>query len=203
LRKDLKISRTDLIAKCDDFLNDRIQISGIEKYASDLIFEDFFEWDDEVISDIIFQWDNQEINYAINTTNIKLWKHLLKTDEDLLDEYNQWDIHIEKQKEICNKFQSKWNPINKKLMVGCASELNSNPINGLRHPEEKGTTGWFIWTGDYSDSDDFFKPVCAEHLLQKRPQLIKYLGLDIGHRFLIDEKGYEDIWFDEKLTKLT
>jgi hypothetical protein len=41
--------------------------------------------------------------------------------------------------------------------------------------------------------------MCAEHLLQIRPDIIKYLGLDIGFRILTDKKGYEDIWVDEKL----
>jgi hypothetical protein len=93
-------------------------------------------------------------------------------------------------------------PINKKLNVGVSANLDNNPINGLRHPSEKGTTGWFIWTGEYSDADDFFQPICAEHLLQQRPDIIKYLGLDIGFRFLTDKNGYEDIWYDEKLKNI-
>ena len=67
--------------------------------------------------------------------------------------------------------------------------------NVLRHPGDKGTTGWFIWTGDYSEAEDFFKTMCAEHLLQIRPQIIRYLGLDVGYRFLIDNNGYEDVWY--------
>jgi hypothetical protein len=87
-------------------------------------------------------------------------------------------------------------------MIGCAFDLNADFINGLRHPQEKRTTGWYIWTGEYSESDDFFKPICAEHLFQIRPELIKYFGLDIGYRFLIDKNGYEDVWYDEKLKNI-
>lgn len=170
-------------------------------YASNLIMGecDIYEWDDNVISDIVFQWDNQIINFPINETNVRLWKHQLETDEDLLADYNLWNVHIEGQKEICEKHQSKWNPINKKLKIGIGSDLNADPIHGLRHPKEKGTTGWYIWTGEYSESEDFFKPMCAEHLLQIRPDLIKYFGLDVGYRFLIDKNEYEDVWYDEKL----
>ena len=159
----------------------------------------FFDWDDEVISDIIFQWDNQTINFPINETNIRLWKHQLETDENLLEDYNLWNVHIDRQKAICEKYDSKWNPIDKKLKIGIGSDLNADPIHGLRHPKEKGTTGWYIWTGEYSESDDFFQPMCAEHLLQIRPELIKYFGLEVGYRFLIDKNGYEDVWYDEKL----
>jgi len=158
-----------------------------------------YEWDDDIISEIIFQWDNEIINYPINETNIRLWKHQLVTGENLLDDYNQWNIHINRQKKICEKYQSKWNPINKKLMIGIGgSDLNADPIHGLRQPKEKGTTGWFIWTGEYSESDNFFKQIRAEQLLQIRPDLIKYFGLDVGYQFLIDKNGYEDVWLNEK-----
>lgn len=200
MNQEIKILRSDLIAKCDQYLSGEIEKLDLENYASDLIVKDFIE-DDEIISDIIYQWDGQEMNFPINTRNIELWKHQLETGENLLADYNLWNVHIDRQKEICVKYQSKWNPINKKLMIGIGSDLNSDPIHGLRHPKEKGTTGWYIWTGKYSESDDFFKPICAEHLLQIRPELIKYFGLDIGFRFLIDKKGYEDIWYDEKLIK--
>ena len=105
---------------------------------------------------------------------------------------------IPTKKTICRKYESKWNPINKKLMVGCSTDLSSDPINGLRHPKEGITTGWYIWSGEWSDNADFFKPICAEHLLQEKPELIKYLGLDVGFRFLIGKDNYEDVWYDEK-----
>tara|TARA_B100000965_G_scaffold404435_1_gene435176 strand:+ start:4555 stop:5163 length:609 start_codon:yes stop_codon:yes gene_type:complete len=199
LNQEIKISRSDLINKCEQFLGGKIQKSDLENYAWKLISEDFFDWDDEVISDIIFQWDNQTINFPINETNIRLWKHQLETDENLLEDYNLWNVHIDRQKAICEKYDSKWNPIDKKLKIGIGSDLNADPIHGLRHPKEKGTTGWYIWTGEYSESDDFFQPMCAEHLLQIRPELIKYFGLEVGYRFLIDKNGYEDVWYDEKL----
>ncbi|SDI66210.1 immunity protein Imm33 domain-containing protein [Winogradskyella thalassocola] len=201
MKQEIKILRSDLVAKCDQYLNGEIGKSDLENYASKLMIGecDIYEWDDDIISDIIFQWESQEINFPINKRNIELWKHQLETEENLLSDFNLWNVHIEPQKAICEKHKSKWNPINKKLMVGIGSDLNADPIHGLRHPKEKGTTGWYIWTGEYSESDDFFKPICAEHLLQIRPDLIKYFGLDVGYRFLIDKKEYEDVWFDEKL----
>tara|TARA_Y100001001_G_C7992315_1_gene303341 strand:+ start:103 stop:711 length:609 start_codon:yes stop_codon:yes gene_type:complete len=199
MNSETKISRTDLVAKCDQYLNGELKKSDLENYASDLIVKDFFYWDDEIISDIIFQWDSQEINFPINKKNIELWKHQLETEENLLADYNLWNVHIDRQKAICEKYKSKWNPINKKLMVGCSTDLLSDPINGLRHPKEGITTGWYIWSGEWSDNADFFKPICAEHLLQEKPELIKYLGLDVGFRFLIGKDNYEDVWYDEKL----
>lgn len=203
MNKKIKISRSDLIAKCNQYLNGEIEKSDLENFAFDSIAKDCFDWDDEIVDDIIFQWDSQEINFPINKRNVELWKHQLETEEDLLADYNSWNIHIDRQKEICKKYDSKWNPINKKLKVWIGSNLDSDPIHGLRLSQEKGTTGWYIWTGEYSESDKFFKPNRAEHLLQIRPDLIRYLGLDVGYRFLIDKTGYEDVWYDEeiKLTK--
>ncbi|SCY98973.1 immunity protein Imm33 domain-containing protein [Flavobacterium caeni] len=198
----MEITRKDLIELCDKFLNGEISKEGIENFASNAIFSDDDDWDDEIISDTIFEWDNEEINFPINNVNMELWKKRLNGDEDELLKYNFWNSHIEPQKKICEKFDSLWKPINKKLKIGVSKNLNLDPLNGLRHNSEKGTTGWFIWSGEYSENDDFFEPICAEHLLQIRPEIIDYLGLDVGFRFLIDKNGYEDIWFDKKISKI-
>ncbi len=199
----MKITRQNLIDLCDKFLNDKIDKTVIQDFAWNAITTDDTEWEeDEIISETIFEWDNEDINYEINKTNIQLWKNRLLTNHDELISYNYWNSHIEKQKEICVTYNSKWTPINKKLRIGVSENLDKDPINGLRHPMQQGTTGWFIWTGVYSESEDFFQPMHAEHLLQIRPDIIKYLGLDIGFRFLVDNKGFEDVWYDENLKKI-
>jgi hypothetical protein len=196
----MTITRQILIDYCDKFLSDKIDQIYIQDFARQAIISDDFEFiDDNIISDTIFEWDNEDINFEITKTNIKLWKNRLLSGQDALVTYNSWNSHIESQKEICATHNSQWKPINKKLRVGVSANLDKDPINGLRHPSEERTTGWFIWTGDYSEADDFFKPMCAEHLLQIRPDIIKYLGLEIGFRFLADKNSYEDVWYDEKL----
>lgn len=194
----MKITRSDLIKVCDDFLENKIDKIDVENFASEMIYIDD-DFEDEIVAAIIFEWDNEIINYEINEVNIKLWKKWLQTDENKLLEHNSWNVHIEPQKKICEKYNSLWKPINNKFKIGISDNWNENPINGLRHSQQKGTTGWFIWSGEYSENDDFFKPICAEHLLQIRPEIIKYLGLEIGFRFLVDNKGYEDVWKDENI----
>jgi hypothetical protein len=196
----MKVTRQILIDFCNKFLNDEIYKKDIQDFAWEAITSDEFDFvEDEIISETVFEWDNEDINFEINKTNIILWKKRLLTEQDDLLTYNFWNTHIDKQKEICKNNNSIWKPINKKLKIGVSSNLDKDPINGLRHPADNGTTGWFIWTGEYSEADDFFQPICAEHLLQLRPEIIKYLGLDIGFRFLTESKGYEDIWYDKKL----
>jgi hypothetical protein len=198
----MPLSRQDLIQICDKFLKDEISRQELKDFAWNLISSDEHEWNDEIIDDTLFHWDNEEINFSINKVNMQLWKQRLLTEDDKLDEYNLWNVHIHKQKSVCEKYGSKWVPINKNLRVGVSENLTADPIHGLRHPSDKGTTGWFIWTGEYSEANDFFKPMCAEHLLQIRPEIIKYLGLDIGFRFLADNNGYEDVWYDETLKQV-
>jgi len=111
---------------------------------------------------------------------------------------------IDQQNEICRKYDVVWfgPPLDQK--IGVSKNLTSGvmPINGLRHPPENGTAGWYIWAGDYSEADDFFQPLHIQHLIEVYPDILKYLGLPPGYRFQIDSKGYEDVWKDESLLNL-
>jgi hypothetical protein len=200
----MNIERKQLIELCDKFLNDEINSNDLSVFAFDAIMSDEVEWNenDEIISETLFEWDNEEINFPINKVNMKLWKNRLENDVDELMIYNNWNVHIEKQKEICGKYGSNWKPINKTLNIGISENLDLGTLNGLRHRTKKGEVCWFIWSGEYSEDDNFFQPICAEHLMQRKPKLIDYLGLDVGFRFIISENGYEAVWFDEKLLKI-
>lgn len=80
------------------------------------------------------------------------------------------------------------------------STLGELPIHGLRLKEEMGTNGWYIWCGgEMSKDDDFFSPLHIEHIDQFLPAISYYLALPPGYRFLVDDKGYEDVWFDPEL----
>ena len=73
------------------------------------------------------------------------------------------------------------------------------PLNGLRHPPDDGTSGWFLWAGEtWSDAADFFQPLHYWHLSERAPSILPYLALPPGWRFLIAD-GYEDVWFDSSL----
>ncbi len=87
--------------------------------------------------------------------------------------------------------------------VGIAIEtLSMRPIHGLRNPVEDDMNGWYFWCGEWSDAPDFFKPLHLEHLNEYLPQVLKYLQLPPGYRILIDDNGYEDIWFDDSCIHL-
>ena len=84
--------------------------------------------------------------------------------------------------------------------IGLAIEtLDKIPISGSRMNPENGTNGWYIWGGDYSDNDDFYKAVHLNHLSEILPQVLPYLALAPGYKFIIDNDGYEDVWHDPEL----
>lgn len=110
----------------------------------------------------------------------------------------------ELQKKICQQYQSEFFSAPNNLKVGIAINVREGlmPINGLRHPPEYDTSGWYIYAGEkISPEPDFFKPLHIEHLDDWCPQVKKYLGLPPGWRFLIDGE-YEDVWFDESLLNI-
>lgn len=90
------------------------------------------------------------------------------------------------------------------LKVGISLNVTQGvlPINGLRHPPEGDTSGWYLWAGEVlSDAPDFFEPMHIEHLKTLCPSILKYLGLPPGYRFIITG-NYEDVWRDESLLNI-
>jgi hypothetical protein len=106
------------------------------------------------------------------------------------------------QRKLCEKYGALFLSADPWRMVGISKNFNALqfPINGLRHPPETGReAGWYIWSGtELSQDDDFFVPMHVMHVDDKCPQIVKYLGLAPGWRFLV-APGYEDVWYDEKL----
>ena len=89
------------------------------------------------------------------------------------------------------------------VAVARSSKYGTSPLNGLRHPPEGSTCGWYIWTGEDADlnEENFFEPFHVKHLLEEFPEIGEYLSLPPGYRFLL-AAGYEDVWYDEKLLVL-
>jgi hypothetical protein len=80
------------------------------------------------------------------------------------------------------------------------STLGQQPIHGLRIEPHNGTNGWYVWCGgEMSEDEDFFSPLHIEHIEDYLPVVREYLSLPVGYRFLIDDKNFEDVWFDQTL----
>jgi hypothetical protein len=105
--------------------------------------------------------------------------------------------NINKQQQICSKYQSAFCPTLPDDMVAIALEtIGQSPIYGVRVAQKTPTDNveWFIYCGEHSDAEDFYKPVHAQHLAEYLPSVQAYLALAPGYHFIIDDAGYEDVW---------
>jgi len=115
-------------------------------------------------------------------------------DKDFLD-----------QERICRKYGAAYLGLDEDKMIGVSDNLKSSamPLNGLRHSQTDTTSGWYVWAGEYSSKSDFFKPMHLKHFVELYPNIVPYLGLPPGWRFLIDpDQGYEDVWQDNSLLEI-
>ena len=95
-------------------------------------------------------------------------------------------------------------PVEEQLLGASRSLIENDwtwPVHGLRHTPAGGTSGWYVWTGDYSEADDFFAPWHHAHLVTRCPEVAHLLSLPPGSRFLV-APGHEDVWDDPSLLEL-
>ena len=106
---------------------------------------------------------------------------------------------LNSQKTVCQTMKAEFVPPIPKSRIGFARQtIGKRPINGLRHPGQGDMNGWYVWFGDYSDDPNFFGSLHVEHLDEVCPEIVPFLALPPGYRFLIDGE-YRDVWFDSKL----
>jgi len=88
------------------------------------------------------------------------------------------DTASPEQVSICARFGSPVVRINADAKMGVALDsLARPPLNALRYPTQNGTSGWYIWGGEFSGDADFFQPLHAAHISNLTPALIPYLAL--------------------------
>ncbi len=106
------------------------------------------------------------------------------------------------QRDICEKYSAKFQTCDLNLKLGISQGVKEGirPIHGMRVKEENGTSGWYIWAGEWSDAPDFFAPLHGHHIEEWADIVMPYLGLPEGWRFLITET-YEDVWEDLDLIR--
>jgi hypothetical protein len=106
------------------------------------------------------------------------------------------------QQRLCRDRDVPWTPPIHGAIVGVARNVGTGtwPVNGLRHPMEGTTCGWYLWAGDeeMDQSPDYFEPVHLEHLHDRCPEVIPFLGLPPGWRFLVSPEDSE-VWEDPDL----
>lgn len=109
---------------------------------------------------------------------------------------------IHQQEETCRKYQALPLACPTNSTVGISRRVKEGrwPVHGMRIQPDHNANGWYIWEGEWSDDAEFFAPLHVYHLRNWCPQLIPYLRLPVGWRFLIAPE-YEDVWFDAALVR--
>ena len=80
------------------------------------------------------------------------------------------------------------------------SARSERPVHGMRIASAPGVSGWYIWSGEMSEAEDFFEPTHVAHLPDVCPLAVPFLWLPPGWRFLTDG-DYVDVWHDPDLLK--
>ena len=104
------------------------------------------------------------------------------------------------QRAICRDHAADFAPPATGSRVGVALQtLGLMPLNGTRIAEHGNVCGWYLWGGEAtSDDPDFYQPLCVEHVPDRCPLALSFLGLPPGWRFLTDGESV-DVWFDRNL----
>ena len=101
------------------------------------------------------------------------------------------------QQRICDKFGLPAQAPEPMVALAIGS-LDQSPIYGTRVVlQENGSISGFIHCGEHDDASGFSQPLHADHLHDMLPQVVDYLALPSGAKFILDREGYEDVWLEE------
>jgi len=106
----------------------------------------------------------------------------------------------ETQQQVCTEYGAGFFPPAAGSRVGVAIQtLRLQPLNGMRVEPDGAVCGWYLWGGgEPSEADDFFQPLCVEHLDNHCPAAVPFLALPPGWRFLTDGE-HADVWYEQAL----
>lgn len=94
---------------------------------------------------------------------------------------------IKNQSEIC--FQHELIPLfpnfNQQVVIS-KGVYEGKDIEGIRYDSPEHMTGWWLITDDYDDNIESLKTVHYYHVAFTRPDILKYLAIPFGYRFLME-----------------
>jgi hypothetical protein len=105
----------------------------------------------------------------------------------------------ERQRQLCAERQLPWTPPTGGSVVEVGRDVGTGlwPVRGMRLPIEGSACGWRLWAGEgeMSRSPDYFELVKVEYLYDRCQEVLPYLGLPPGWRFVV-APGYFDVTDD-------
>ncbi|WP_228714933.1 immunity protein Imm33 domain-containing protein [Acinetobacter pullicarnis] len=106
---------------------------------------------------------------------------------------------IDEQKLLCEEFDSAYIEVKGDDLVAVALQsIKQEPIVGIRKKPIPGeSVAWYIYGGELQTKDEDFEIMSIKELQDILPEVLPYLALDHGYRFMIDQDDYEDVWKEE------
>jgi hypothetical protein len=136
----------------------------------------------------------------------------VRNDENFLDIYERHPTTHElvsgcensieimnSQIEICETYSSKltFTKVNQNIVIS-DGVLDGRLVEAVKYEAPEHMSGWYITTDLYNDDINTLQQIQLPDLMLKRPELVKFLALDNGFRFVVDKENIE-VWFDEEV----
>ena len=77
MKESYLLTRFDLVNLCDAFIKGDIYSDALETIGFALMASDTFDWDDDVISEVLSDWSAPEVNYELNAVTIRMHRQWL------------------------------------------------------------------------------------------------------------------------------
>ncbi|WP_160137442.1 hypothetical protein [Chryseobacterium sp. c4a] len=105
---------------------------------------------------------------------------------------------VRKQGELCleNNLTPLFPNFNQSVVIS-DGVYEGKDIEGIRYDSPHDESGWYLITDDYDDNIKSLKMVHFYHVAFARPDVLKYLAIPFGHRFIMKE-GNIEIYKDEE-----
>jgi len=143
--------------------------------------------------------ENQNIGYYSWLLQFRLGENnyydLYETNSDGSDFNKGCDTAISvvrKQSEIC--WQQNLIPLfpnfNQSVVIS-DGVYEGKDIEGIRYDSPHDESGWYLITDDYDDNIKSLKMVHFYHVAFARPDILKYLAIPFGYRFIMKEGNIE------------
>lgn len=93
---------------------------------------------------------------------------------------------IKEQSELCWKYNliPLFPNFNQSVVIS-DGVYEGKDIEGIRYDSPQNESGWYLITDDYNDDIKTLKVVHFYHVVFARPDILKYLALPFGYRFLM------------------
>ncbi|MDQ1161345.1 hypothetical protein QE422_001713 [Chryseobacterium sp. SORGH_AS 447] len=145
--------------------------------------------------------DNQSIGYyswylqfKINDSKYYNLYEINNNGENLNEGCDVAISIIKNQSEIC--FQYKLIPLfpnfNQQIVIS-KGVYEGKDVEGIRYDSPEHMSGWWLITDDYDDNIESLTTVHYYHVAFARPDILKYLALPFGYRFLMENDNVKII----------